>query len=875
MPSAWISVLAFLLAFVNETKNAIATSLRAEIQTSSPVVTLGSALSVSCIIHHDCLLTGQAVHVEWHLNQHLLPSSLVVNDTSGAFCVNTPCCDESGGPLANYNSSHSPPANHSSASSPPVNDSIWISRVTIPSFNETRAGLTCCVGKSPCQIVGGLEIRAGFPPAVPQNLRCVTNLTSPIIISCTWDPGKETYLPTKYTLHTKIRDVNQNKTYEMQPAVNHYRIPRSDFVLYSDMEIYVKGVNALGQATSSHLVLEPLASAKFEPPKILNVQTELKYGCLQISWSLVQEQIWVSPANLNLEVRMKTEESHWWPEERIPIARASKRPVQVCRLLHGTDYHIQVRVRCKQSPWSEWSNSQSGVTLERAPSGRLDFWMKVSKEHISKKHLSVHLFWKPSKQFHANARNVSYTVSLQRLAGEKGKVCASRERHCTFQLPTGVRRLYLRALNAVGKSSPTDVRVFSQQGQAAVGHLTATPSGEQSLFVQWPSIPSSNVTGYVVEWGPSINSTAILFDLVDGNQTSFLITESIEPYMPYWITVYPRYTNMIGLPRTIQAYSRQKAPSSAPALRLAKQWHSSIKLVWDEIPLSQMNGIVTSYKVFYWDEREHIKVVEAEPDQTWVLLTDCGSTTLYYAFLMVSTDGGNLNSSTIIIKRQAMDVLSAVLILIAIGVGLLFLVIVTALTCFTKHERLKMCIWPMIPDPANSSIKRWTSDTIKDFPPGQDIQESSIVYLSHLSLWDMSKKLEKEGDDHWLHGDIEDTSDLGESICGSPISPCYTGSQSESIPYATVVFSCPYTSQPPTKACAYLRSESNQPLLETEEPSSPQSYQNMPIHWKSEQQGFFAESHDVSGTQRDNSDTLWNDFPLLQALSLSDSQSEL
>ncbi|KAM6967587.1 granulocyte colony-stimulating factor receptor [Aplochiton taeniatus] len=830
MASAWISALAMLLAFVNETKNAIATSLCAEIRTSSPVVTLGSELSVSCLIHGGCFLTkGETVHVEWHLNQQILASSLVADGTGGAFRVKAPCCDESDGPLANYSSSHSPPANHSSAISPPANDTIWISTITIPSFNDTRAQLTCCVGKLPCQIVGGLEIRAGFPPAVPQNLQCVTNLTRPNSMSCTWDPGKETHLPTKYTLHTTIRDRNQNKTYELQPGIYYYRIPRSDFTFYSNMEIFVKGVNALGQASSTPLVLEPLASAKLEPPNILNVQTESnKYGCLQISWSLAQLLRWVPLNLLKLEVRMKTGESNQWPEDPVPVTRKSESWVQVCHLFHGTDYHIQVRVRGQQSPWSEWSNSHSGVTLERAPSKGLDFWMKVSRVRTPKKHLSVHLFWKPSKQFHANAKNVSFTVSFQRPSGEKALVCATQERHCAFQLPIRVRKIYLRAVNAVGKSNSTDVRVFSQQGQVAVTDLTATPGAEKSLFVQWSSIPSSDVTSYVVEWAPSLNASAILFDLVDGNQTSFLIWESIEPYTPYWITVYPRFTNGLGLPQTIQAYSRQKAPSAAPELRHAKLGNSSIMLVWDEIPLSQRNGIVTSYKVFYWDKGEHVK-----------------------------------------------DVLAAMLILITVGAGLFLLVIVTALTCLAKHERLKMCFWPMIPDPANSSIKRWTSDTIKDFPPDQEIQESSIVCLSHLSLWDLSKKLEKEGDDHWLHGDMEDTSDLGESICSSPISPGYTGSQSESIPYATVVFSCPYTSQPPTKACVFLRSESNQPLLENEEPPSPQSYQNMPINWKPKQQGFFTENQDVSVTLRDNSDTLWNDFPLLQALALSDTQSEL
>lgn len=42
--------------------------------------------------------------------------------------------------------------------------------------------------------------------------------------------------------------------------------------------------------------------------------------------------------------------------------------VHQCGLLHGTEYLAQARIRYKESPWSEWSSSQSGVTLESSRS---------------------------------------------------------------------------------------------------------------------------------------------------------------------------------------------------------------------------------------------------------------------------------------------------------------------------------------------------------------------------------------------------------------------------------------------------------------------------------------------------------------------------
>ncbi|MEQ2187041.1 hypothetical protein GOODEAATRI_000435 [Goodea atripinnis] len=56
----------------------------------------------------------------------------------------------------------------------------------------------------------------------------------------------------------------------------------------------------------------------------------------------------------------------WNQLVQIPFSQVklSKPVVECCRLFQGTRYLAQIRVRYKQSPWSEWSSSKSGVTLE-------------------------------------------------------------------------------------------------------------------------------------------------------------------------------------------------------------------------------------------------------------------------------------------------------------------------------------------------------------------------------------------------------------------------------------------------------------------------------------------------------------------------------
>lgn len=139
------------------------------------------------------------------------------------------------------------------------------------------------------------------------------------------------------------------------------------------------------------------------------------------------------------------------------------------------------------------------------------------------------------------------------------------------------------------------------------------------------------------------------------------------------------------------------------------------------------------------------------------------------------------------------------------------------------------------------------------------------MYLSHLSFLDIPIKLSKEEDNVWLSSG-EDTSDRGDS-------PFIPGSNSDSVPYATVIFSSPCTSPTSTKPHVYLRSESTQPLLETEESFSPKCYQNMGTDEMYKEQRFFGPCNDCV---KDEMDPVipWDDFPFLRALAMNDIQNE-
>ncbi|TRY60010.1 hypothetical protein DNTS_034663 [Danionella cerebrum] len=458
-----------------------------------------------------------------------------------------------------------------------------------------------------------------------------------------------------------------------------------------------------------------------------------------------------------------------------------------------------------------------GVTVKTGlPNGRLDTWLKLKDQEAE-------LHWKPSPQFKANGWNLSYIVESK---VPKVTLCETRESFCYFNITKQSKKIYLRARNAVGSSSDNEipVRLYRKSGlNNLLANFQANPQSETSLFVEWERDEFSNVTEYVLEWRELCEGDAapLFFTIIKKDEINTTLS-GLRPYKPYSISMYPKYAKGIGHPTTLLAYSREKAPSMAPELKIEESHHSHVKIHWDEIPLEQRNGIIQGYTVFFWHEMDEIQ-----------------------------------------------DGIEMVLFIIPASVGFSILIIIIVFTCFGKHKRVKMCLWPIIPDPANSSIKRLaTSDSLQAMPPFTEDKDHVLVYLSHFSLLDPSEKEPFKGgclkENQWtldaspVDGHCSETSQCFDSEKDIP-----------SIPYATVVFSSPYqsnSSSPP----AYTRSESTQPLLGADEPTSPPAYENVPVI-SGVSSPFSA--FPPGNTQSEESQELWEEFPMLRSLEIREADT--
>ncbi|KAL6488752.1 hypothetical protein MHYP_G00024930 [Metynnis hypsauchen] len=836
MALCWISIHMVVWSIVCSFTANVRSSPCAEVYAPSAVVPTGSTVTASCYIKEDCPLTnGKDFHVEWPYQANLNYSD-----------------------VANQNKS--------------------IYEIIIHKFTDRTAMLHCAICKhEDCNVVAGVEIKAASPPPALQNLTCLLNLTVPYSLLCTWNPGQETSsIPTTYTLHTEIR--NQTFQYVPAPGKHFYRVPRNGFALFYKVQVHVEAVNAMGRTISEHWVMDPMETVKLDTPEIQKVGTE-KYGCLRHKWSLSEPQRWIVK-HMYIEIRLTPMHGKVSDRQQVTFSKHSKPgTVDVCDLLHGMIYQSEIRVRYRSSPWSEWSHPTVATTLIKAPTGRLVTWLKLLGQSANRRH-RAELFWKPSLQFRANSMNVSYIVSLVRPPSQRKTVCNTSQQHCSFQIPVDVRKIHLTAVNTAGKSSPTEVAVYKQTEQDPVPYLRVYPESEESVLTEWSSPVSSAVSTYVLEWKALHEEIpcTISFEIVDKNQSSFVVA-GLEPYQPYNISIYPKYKDGIGQPYTVMVYTRQKAPSKSSEPQFGEIRPSYVELYWDEIPLQQRNGIITSYRVFYWDDKNSVGVTDVEGTEKRVVLKDLQPSSIYNIILMTSTTGGSINGTIVTVKTPAIDAFEIVLIVIpaCVGLTLLFLGV---FTCFSNNRCLKKCLWPMIPDPANSSIKKWTiTSSLQDIPSFKEVKDPVLVYLSHFSLLSLSEKELWKGNPStseylhsckWSYDGKSVNDDHSDSSRDSGI--YNSGSQSESVPYATVVFANSYRTQPAAPP-AYLRSESTQPLLGEEEPSSPRPYEKISTQAELTEADHFSTFQEDLGSKEERV-SLWEDFPMLKSLEVKGSNDQ-
>ncbi|XP_074073660.1 granulocyte colony-stimulating factor receptor [Macrotis lagotis] len=828
-----------------------------DIHLSASVIPLGASITASCTISPNCSssLAGTPTRIVWKLDWEKLPEAWQHQSEDGTLRSN----------------------------------------ITLPHFNHTHAMLSCClIFSGSLQIIGQAKLQAGFPPQPPRNFSCIMNLTAQVL-TCQWKPGPRTYLPTNFTLksyNSRSKDNCQSRKASIQDCVskdgeNQCSIPRSQFLLYQKIDIWVKAENVLGGAESPHLCITPMDVAKLEPPILQDAMARLdpgspfpQPGCLQLKWEKDRMSKHVEQM---CELRYQRPGELTWVlvSPFLNSGPQDEGEYDLCGLLSATRYILQMRcVRWSLGGqlgghWSEWSPSLELTTRERRPMVRLDVWWRRRVEKLDTTMMDIQLLWKPVP-IEKNSNSIQgYLVfpSPPRQDEEPKPLCNTTELSCAFQLPEKAQEVILTAYNTAGESPPTTVIFWECQG-ASVSNIHTSAPDAHSLWVRWEHpLAQPLPRAYVIEWCPAPAHQ----DDCDGNwkiesngsSTGTLLDENIIPYQLYRITVSPLYHGTRGSPQHIYAYSQEKAPSQAPKLKLKQIGRTWAELEWEPGAPELGKSPITQYTVFWTNIQDKEFFIILNASLRSYTLHDLAPTSMYHVHLMASNQAGSVNSTDLTVVTTAVEVKDINVFLILISLFSVMLFCVMMLVCLHKNHKMKNQFWPNVPDPAHSSLGEW----IPTILPGDIIHLSSLrdSAMPPVSNIIVLKEEEKKPQTTGIEEEAKNLPHVVQTyiLQGDPF---LTDSHpKDPIQYGKVMGNQGYQRQHRSPPALYLRTDSTQPLLADLTPS-PKLYENMWFQRSpsgsrvSSSQGFPEEDSDDSAFLPHCPQGPLLDFPLLQGL---------
>uniref|UniRef100_A0A8C8FQE7 Fibronectin type-III domain-containing protein n=1 Tax=Oncorhynchus tshawytscha TaxID=74940 RepID=A0A8C8FQE7_ONCTS len=761
-----------------------------------------------------------------------------------------------------------------------INDSAV--NVTIPITRETGKWLLCKKNESPSSLnksktIHGIELTKGYPPEKPENLSCMAVQFDQQIssnVTCTWQPGKmDEKISTTFTLFGSVIAVNQNYSTKAQRSSGC--IYFGNFPNYMELDIWVDVENNLGKVRSDVLfIIDPNEMVKTNPPLDVNIISEKNFSrTLLVSW---KHPIHETVVKLKYNLRFCTVGSGDWTEVPPNDTESSKESFRLQYLKPDMEHVVQVRCmhHTGYGYWSDWSANSTARTPEDKPTSKPDLWRVVIPSQ-GKSERRVEVICKDPVE--SNGRIRGYNIKIQDGAWEVVPVngselnSRSQERKMIplYQIPLSDKRrgsIELKAWNSVGESPRASLGIPKLAHEPPPVASLSCFNQDRRLWVEWqpPNVEATGVTEYVLEW-VSVSDGAIDWQREPRHNRKAPIKGTLQRFKLYSISVYPMYSGWTGKPLTTACFLEQGAPLEGPSVKVRRTGKSNAEVEWMEIPLDKRRGFITNYTIFYiTGGKEHSIVVS--PDTYSYTVEGLASNSKQVVRIMASTVQGSTNGSDLSFNTLMYAPGQMEATVVSVCIGILFVIVLTVSLCMYKIDLIKK-IWPPVPDPSNSTIANWSPD----FPTKAVSPKESVlgdVSVVEVDVFDRKSLCEEDKAGLPLKKDKylseEHSSGIGGSSCMS--TPRQSVSDSEeggdsgqtttsTVQYSSVVASNGYKGQSPctlpqspctllqTPQCgssqsqtpSFARSESTQPLLDSEESQegSGQSHQRNPYFSRS------------------------------------------
>ncbi|NXY05414.1 IL31R protein, partial [Pteruthius melanotis] len=312
-------------------------------------------------------------------------------------------------------------------------------------------------------------------------------------------------------------------------------------------------------------------------------------------------------------------------------------------LWNFTDYSVAIRCISTESGfWSGWSGEKNGSTEEKAPSGKVDLWRVIEPSHSSRNR-SVHLMWKPLKNFLPSGRILGYKIQYfpEKNTALK-RTSSSTEKKITLLLNEEAHIISVTVYNSAGESPEAILRIPSTDEKTFQMIETVTTSTtNEEVVVEWIT-SEPEPTKYVVEWYEELEMDPFgrSWQYVSNSTKWKNNKKNFKPFVCYNISVYPLYGSNIAAPSYTQIYAQEKKPSEGPVADTGIVGKNEVTIKWSEIPKDKRNGFITNYTIFYKPEDGKELNETVNPDILQYRLKSLQANRQYTVYIMASNRAG-------------------------------------------------------------------------------------------------------------------------------------------------------------------------------------------------------------------------------------------
>ncbi|KAK7889211.1 hypothetical protein WMY93_024771 [Mugilogobius chulae] len=217
---------------------------------------------------------------------------------------------------------------------------------------------------------------------------------------------------------------------------------------------------------------------------------------------------------------------------------------------------------------------------------------------------------------------------------------------CSARVPL-LQPISVTAVTSYGTSPPAAVPLAQSDTPGPVLKAVTASLNGSAVTVSWiHSEQNQEVLSYIAEWS-TLPPTALDWKTV----AIFFFFLGLMPGVRYNISVYAVTSRGVSAPSSSVVYSKQLIPEHGPGISVLIHETNKVLVKWDELPVEQRRGFITSYTIYYHvfdtpSSQINVVVPASGPTQLWLRCPD-GTLVLQMTASTAAGEGprGNLISS--------------------------------------------------------------------------------------------------------------------------------------------------------------------------------------------------------------------------------------